>query len=220
MALSKLDAINVCLRGIGALEVTLASTSTDKITAESIIDGVSTQLQSRGWWFNKEENFLLTLDVNGEILVPAVVGGEIIELVSWGASRECQFTIRYSSGVPKIYDTYNHTYDHTDSVLSDGTIEFLMIIDLEFESMPVVARNAVMYKARRMFAQDIEGDNVTYQQHMRDEQQAMEELERANFRNRKHNAINHSGRNMNALSRIGGQNSRAMLGSFPRRSSV
>lgn len=213
MALTKLDAINECLAAIGSAPVSSEDDpSLDAAMASAKIDQVSLDIQSKGLWFNREGNWKLTPDSNGEILVP----NNAIDIVSWGASRPCQLSIRGN----RIYDSVDHTFNLSELVQGDGKIEFLFITQLPYNDMPPVAQTAVLYRARRLFAQDVDGDSQRWRENNYDEIAALHRLESDDRRNSKHNALRDNPATATVIAATGGRNGGIYgqygLSSFPR----
>lgn len=199
MALSKLDAINQCLAAIGSAPVSSEDDpNLDAAMASNTLDQVSEDIQSMGWWFNMEGNWKLTPDSNGEIFVP----NNALSLTAWSTSRQCDLSIRGR----KIYDAVSHSFNLTSLVNKDGKIEFLFIFELPFEDLPPVARYAVMYRARRLFAKDVEGDTNKFSQDTKYEESAFLNLDRTEKRNRKHNMLRDNPQTSSAVGLIGGRN--------------
>jgi hypothetical protein len=212
MPTTRLDAINTCLRGVGLSPVSTEESGSEAADALATVNQASRSVQAVGWWFNKEYNWKLTPDSVGKIDVPQ----NVIDINEWNASRECSLTVRGDF----IYDTYNHTYDLSDLVNADGKIEFVFAVEIPFNDLPEPARLAIMFRAKRMFAQDEESDTTTHNMQSRDEAQAMVELVRLNSKHLKRNAF-HNSRNAHKLSLIGGHNSGAVYSPvFPRRNTT
>jgi hypothetical protein len=217
MSFTKLNAINACLRGIGLAPVaTEDSGDLDASTASEVIDLVSQDIQSRGWWFNKEYGWKVTPDITtGYVLVP----NNALSAVTIGPSRNHNLTIRDG----KLYDTVNHTYDLSDIVYSEpgssiGYIYLCYILEIDFDNLPSVASIAITYRARREFAQDLEVDQIRWKFQQQDEEQSMMRLLREDARNRKRNALTDNAELVSALSRIAGPNSNyPRIAVFPRR---
>lgn len=217
MSQTRLDAINTCLRGIGIAPVeTEDDPDLDAATASQVINQVSMDIQSRGWWFNKESNWHLTPDeTTGYISAPS----SALSIITSGASRNEGLTIRDN----KIYDLYNHTYDLRDRAYSvPGSdilyIEFTFITELPFEDMPPVARQAVTFAARRQFAQDLEVDKSRYEFQAKDERTAYNNLLRENARNNKRNPFRDNSSIALFMSKAGGYNSNQYsYAVFPKR---
>ena len=65
---TELDAINTLLSSIGTAPVTnTATANTDAVMAKNYIDRARREIQTEKWWFNTEQNYTLTPDINGEI---------------------------------------------------------------------------------------------------------------------------------------------------------
>ena len=133
---TKLDLVNACLRAIGnemddSLEFPEVDTDIAKVTVEETIIDVLSQ----GWWFNTELNWKLTPNLAGEILIPKT----IIDMRTSRQSRNVQLVKRTG----KCYDMTNHTYDMTQNVLNDGTIDFDFLMGLDIEDCPIVAQQFI-----------------------------------------------------------------------------
>ena len=215
---SLLDAINTCLAGVGLAPVPDEDdTDLDASQAKRTIERVSKEIQQRGWFFNKEYNWNLVPDSNtGQVVAPA----NAMSIVTDAYSRNIQLALR--SG--KLYDLVNHTYDLTDlanyEVGGVLTIQTAFIFYIEFNNLPPIAQTAIMYSARRQFAQDLEVDEERWNFQSKDEQRAMSLLQREEMRNRKHNYLTDNPTAVLFQSRVGGRNSNSFgLSVFPRRES-
>ena len=215
---SLLDAINTCLAGVGLAPVPDEDdTDLDASQAKRTIERVSKEIQQRGWFFNKEYNWNLVPDSNtGQVVAPA----NAMSIVTDAYSRNIQLALR--SG--KLYDLVNHTYDLTDlanyEVGGVLTIQTAFIFYIEFNNLPPIAQTAIMYSARRQFAQDLEVDEERWNFQSKDEQRAMSLLQREEMRNRKHNYLTDNPTAVLFQSRVGGRNSNSFgLSVFPRKDS-
>lgn len=176
---TKLDAINACLRGIGAAPVTEGNLNLDAGIAEQVIDSVIDDLLSRSWWFNREPNWKLTPNPVGTIEIP----NNVIDLVTTDKSRDDEVTIRGR----RLYDVINHTYDFRGRLGPEGSITCTFTVTMPFEDLPQIAKKAVTYIARRIFAQDLEVDSTRWQFQSKDEAAAIMMLERQEAKQRKFN---------------------------------
>ena len=210
MALTKLDAINECLSAIGSAPVSSEDENNlDAAMASSKIDQVSLDVQSKGLWFNREANWRLTPDSNGEITVP----NNAIDMVSWAASAGCDLSIRGT----RIYDSVSHTFNLSQLVQGDGKIEFLFITELPYNDLPPVAQTAILYRARRLFAQDVDGDSQRWRENNYDEVAAMHRLESVDRRNSRHNVLRDNPTTAAVVAATGGRNGgRYGMSNFPR----
>jgi len=215
MAFSKLDAINACLRGIGISPVASEDDNDlDAALASQTIDKVSHDIQSKGWWFNKEYNWKLYPDeTTGYINVP----GSALDILTIGENRSNHLSIRDD----KLYDMWNHTYDLRDRTVQDGYIELAFITDLPFADCPPIARTAIGYAARQQFAQDLQVDERRWKFQKADAVDAMVELEATDARNKKRNALRDNATIVAYTSKVGGPNSRVYSNQvFPKRATT
>jgi hypothetical protein len=213
-----LDAINACLAGIGLAPVSDEDdTDLDASTAKRTIERISKEIQQRGWFFNKEYNWNLVPDSNtGQVVAPS----NALSIVTDAYSRNVPLALRDG----KLYDLVNHTYDLTDlanyEVGDVMTIQTAFIFYLEFNNLPPIAQTAILYTARRQFAQDLEVDERRWKFQKEEEQHAMSLLEREDMRNRKHNYLTDNPSAVLFQSKVGGRNSYSSgLSVFPRRDS-
>ena len=204
--ITKLDAINICLRGIGLAPVdTEDDFDLDSGTAKNIIDQTSTEIQSRGWWFNKEEGWKITPDVvNGYISL----SDSVLSIVSSGVSNALKLAIRES----KIYDIQNHTFDLRDIAYSDPNtgisyIELTYITEVAFNDLPFTARQAIAFKARRLYAQDLQVDEKRWKFQRADENISLMNLLKEDSRDTKRNSITDNPMIQNFVWKAGGYNS-------------
>ena len=213
---AKLDAINACLSGIGLAPVSDEyDLDIDAAGASRTIDRISKEIQERGWWFNKECNWnLIPNSSTGQITAPA----NALSIVTEGYSRGLSIVLREG----KLYDMINHTFDlRTLANYEVGgvlTIQATFIRNLSFNDLPTIAQTAIMYVARRQFAQDLEVDERRWKFQKEDETNAMNNLMRENMRNKKVNMITDNASVQLFMSRVGGRNSQSNgLSIFPRR---
>lgn len=210
---TKLDAVNVCLKGIGIAPVeVIDEEDADVVLAENTIDQVSRDIQSRGWFFNREFSWKITPDAGtGFVFVPNAA----TSMVTSGYSRDDNDLSMRGS---KIYDLTNHTYDLTDRVNCENVIEFTFIMHLDYEELPPHARHAIMYIARRMFAQDLEVDQARWKFQKVDEEASFNLLLKEDAKNNKRNYIRNNGTVQSFLANAGGPNSALTYNPyFPKR---
>ena len=136
---SKLEAVNTMLTSIGEIPVSsiTSATTNDVSIAIQILDHVSREVQSRGWFFNTDINYSLVPTNNNEIILPA--NALRVELAE--SSRLHNYVERNR----KLYDRVNNTYTIS------GTVKVNIVFLLDFEELPEVARHYVMIRASRIF---------------------------------------------------------------------
>lgn len=207
---TKLEAINMCLAGIGRDPVASEDDpDLDAGMAATVIDNLNSDMQTQGWWFNKEYNWRLTPDAEGNLFAPNTA----LSVLTEGANRGNWLSLRGR----RLYDMVNHTYD-LSSRLYNGEITLSFIMEIPFEDTPPVFRKAVAYTARRMFAQDLEVDQVRWKMQVQDEERAVLQLQRQEVRHRRHNALTDNPSTASYILEMGGPNSNAYTVSvFPKR---
>lgn len=148
---TKLEAVNIILSAIGESPVMslIGSISADTSLAVSILDETSRFIQSQGWNFNTEKDFVLTPDENKNIRLPAnCVYVDVDEAGSGGLD------IVQRGG--RAYDRTNRTY------LFDSPIAVTLILLLEFEELPETARRYIMIRAARAFTDRAVGSDTLH----------------------------------------------------------
>ena len=136
---SKLEAVNTMLTSIGEIPVSsiTSATTNDVSIAIQILDHVSREVQSRGWFFNTDINYSLVPNNSNQIALPA--NALRVELAE--SSRLHNYVERNR----KLYDRVNNTYTITN------TVKVNIVFLLDFEELPEVARHYVMIRASRIF---------------------------------------------------------------------
>lgn len=160
--LSELEAVNAMLRFIGEQPVnTLENTG---ITAASIaqrcLHDASRTLQSHGWWFNSEENYTLTPDVEGFLYVPT----NTLRIDPQNPSLD------YVLRGMKLYNKADHTYTFTELV------SVKLVLFLPWDELPQTARDYVMKKALKEFQISLLGSELLYQLSAQEEALAWQAL--------------------------------------------
>ncbi|MCE9933632.1 hypothetical protein [Aeromonas salmonicida] len=156
---TELEAVNEILSSIGEAPVnSLESGMDDANMALQILRSVSRETQSIGWYFNREQGFVLSPDDKGEVPVP-------------------ENTLRLDSGRKdlmlrsgKLYDSKRHTFRLGCQVKVD------LVLGLNFNDMPEVARRFITLKAARVFQQRTVSSQSLAPHLMADEQAAWEAL--------------------------------------------
>lgn len=207
MYFSKLDALNLCLSGIGIGPVsTLSTESVDAANAIRALDNASVKIQTNrgnGWYFNREVDWKLTPDpINGEVTLP----NNTLAILA-DRTHYCDNPDYLQRRGNRVYDMQRHTYDLSSRVDKDGKIGFMIVVGLEFDALPEAAKQAIAWRARRLFCQDQEGDPNTYKMQTPDEQMAWAELQAAEMKSRRHNYFR-NGALQRFVARGGGPNAR------------
>ena len=172
-----LDAINIVLRAVGEGRVQdVDSTHPSVEAAKAILNESQELILAQGLWFNNEYSVTLPKDTNGFVYVPSGT----ISVTSFVQGYE--LLLRGT----KLYDPNNNTFDL--SLLPDVVINY--ISNPDFDDIPVLAQQAIAYRAAAEFIADDDGDDVKYKRaHSRAEQSAIT-LATENMKQRRFNALN------------------------------
>jgi hypothetical protein len=160
---SKLDAINTMLSAIGEAPVSsLSSGLIEAEIAESILNTVDREVQSMGWHFNTELNKSFAQDTNGEIILPA-------DILRADSTLKTDAPNLVQRGL-KMYDRVNHTFTVSVDVALD------VVIQLEFDDLPEVAKRYVVLRSTRIFQDRVVGSGTLHEFQKADEDRAFIEL--------------------------------------------
>ena len=148
-AATELDAVNMMLLSIGQAPVNTLEVPgiKDVSFARLMLHNTNRQVQTRGWWFNRELDYPLSPASDGSILLPA----SALEVAHAEGTRDLVERGR------KLYDRDNHTYVFTEPVRVN------VVWFLDFEDIPQVARDFVAMRAARIFQSQIVGSQILYQ---------------------------------------------------------
>lgn len=148
---TELDAINIMLGTIGEAPINSLEAATgvvDAVTARSILNEVSVQVQEEGWHFNTEYEFMLTPELSTkEIYVPP----NVIEV---DASKYDRNDIDVAIRGNRLYDRKNKTFQFQQDIKADLTVL------LEFNELPQAARHYITIRAARVFQQRVVGSDT------------------------------------------------------------
>jgi hypothetical protein len=168
---TELEAVNEMLAAIGEAPV---NTLTPPLTAEvqvavDTLRNTSRKVQLVGWWFNEEEDYLISLDVNSKAPIP-------------GNALNIDLTVEESNKdlVQRggfLFDKVSHSF--TLTAAPKCTITFF----LPWTDLPEAAREYIKIKAARIYQQRTVGSGDHYSFTKADEAEAyatMLELEAEN----------------------------------------
>lgn len=150
---SELQAVNQILSSVGQSPVTtLESGNPDAVMAYNSLMEANREVQSEGWFFNREYSYELLPDNDGHIII-----GDDMLMVT--LSREYQNAgshVCVRDG--KLYDMVSHSYDWELGV----TVPVDIIWLYDFNDIPQVAKNFVMARAATILSTRLIGDSETY----------------------------------------------------------
>ena len=143
---TELEAINILLAAIGTAPVNNIDTAnTDAVMAKNYINNARKEIQTEKWYFNTEENYQLTPDINNEIHL----ADNIINIDSIGRFGENTNLIPRGK---KLYDRLNHTYKIPNPVTAN------ILLCLEIDELPETAVQYIIAKAARKYQEELLGD--------------------------------------------------------------
>lgn len=158
-----LGAVNSMLSTIGEAPVNgLNSGLVDAETAETILNEVSRSVQSDGWNFNSEPNYTVAADADGSVILPQ----EIIR-ADLATTKYRSSSAEYIQRGNKMYDKVNHTFNVGKAL----TLNVVVLLD--YEMMPEMARRYVSVKASRIFQERVVGSSTLSSMNRSDEQEAL-----------------------------------------------
>lgn len=162
---TELSAVNLILRNAGETPVNslTGEVPLEASQARETLIEVSEDVQSRGWYFNTEV-FQFAPDNNGNILLPQ----NALSVSSTGASRNIPVTSRGRK-------LYNMTPLATGDIFT-GPMTLSLVLGLDYEELPAVARRYIALRAARVFQVRETGDELNTQEDNGDEQRALAEL--------------------------------------------
>ena len=136
--LTKLAAVNIVLSNIGQSPVTRLDNDNPMVNmAGSVIDEVSSSIQSEGWSFNTERDYPFVPDTKKKIAIP----DNVIQLDTDPLSN-VEVIIRNGY----LYDKRAHTYEF------DQVLDMDVLWLFEFEELPVAFRQYIAVRAANLFA--------------------------------------------------------------------
>lgn len=190
MISSKLDAVNLLMRSIGVAGVdSMYSGDLDAEDASKMIDVVSHRVQYNkggGWWFNRESNWNIAPDTNGEINLP----NNTLAVLQCYALNDRKVPMTARAG--KLYSTWNHTFDMRQHLNRDGRIRMTLVVMLPFEHLPPSAMQAISYQAAAEFISSKGADSTKLQTNMRIAQQSFIDMQSEQMAQKRLNMLVHN----------------------------
>lgn len=144
MKTTKLQAVNELLKVIGMDPVdTLQVGLYEVAQAESYLDTTSRQLQTGDWDFNREDDFPMSPDVNGEIVLPDnLYQIDVLDMT----------VVQRGS---RLYDKKAHSFKFAKPVKAN------VVWYLPWDELPEVVRQFIYIKAAHQFQIDKLGSETT-----------------------------------------------------------
>ena len=158
---TELEAVNFMLGAIGQSPVNTLELSgdADVATARSLLRSTSREFQTRGWFFNKEQEYPLALSMDNKVPLPT----NALFVDPDGNSLDVDAVQRGLF----LYDRANHTYTF------DKAPTVTIVFFLDYSEMPEAARWYVAVKAARRFHDRTLGAELTHKYVEQDEVDAL-----------------------------------------------
>ena len=185
---TELEAVNECLENIGQTPVsTIAGDlGVDAQIALNFVRKVNRELQSQGWYWNTEKDYILTPNGSDNILLPSNTLS--VDTAGTDATRD---VIQRGA---RLYDKDSQAYTF------DGPITVTLVVGLPFEELPETARRYVALRAARIFENRVDGANN--QDDTNDELGAMATLHADQLRTADYNVLTGSYTMFKTLNRL------------------
>lgn len=166
--ITELEAVNVAVASAGNTPVTsIESTRPDVIAIRALLTSTSREIQSEGWWFNREYNITLSPDQQGRVVTPQnALNIDPIDT-----------SLPYVSRGSYLYDRENATFTIGKSVDVD------VISYLVWEELPFNAQVAIQYEAAKRYVGGDDGDADEFLRLQREADLAFARLKKQHLRN-------------------------------------
>lgn len=154
---TKLKAVNICLSAMGEPVInSLDDAAIDAQMASDIIDETSESVQTVGWYWNTETH-TLSPDINGNLVLPQNV-------IRVDPIDQSLGNIVQRGG--KLFNTDTASFSFTKA------IKLRMSVLLEYDDLPLTAKQFIAIRAARIFQQRLLGSDTLYKFDAQDEQRA------------------------------------------------
>lgn len=188
---TELEAVNTILSNIGESPVNTLDDDdvADASIARTILNSVSREVQSRGWFWNTEIQYSLAKTANNELVLPANTAR-----VDTVHSDQDKDLVQRGN---RLYDRRNHTYSFTEAVKVD------LVVLLDFEDLPETARRYITLRAARVFQERFLGTPTVSNFNEKDEAMALAVLQNDEADTGDYNMISDSSTSAAITQRLG-----------------
>lgn len=195
---SQLDAVNALLSTIGQAPVTTISPppTLDVDLALGRLNEVDLEVQSKGWFWNSEEGYPITLDGSGFANLP----DETLDVRRAYMSLNGSISDEIVQRGTKLYNKTQHTlvFVHPGKVYVD------LVVRLPWDQLPQAARTYITLVAAQRFHSRRQQSQVVLQVNAGEIRQALVTLEHREDSDRGNNAISGNVGAVSALYGTGG----------------
>ena len=163
---TELEAVNTMLSAAGSSPVSSLDSplGAEVAMAKNILTETRREVLSRGWNFNSDREMEVTVPASGEYVI-----GENILRIDGSSGYNTNLNLVHRAG--KLYDRKAHTF-----TLGVTTVTVDVTYSLDFTECPQIARNYIMIRSARIFADRLVGYNHQHQFTLADEYQALADL--------------------------------------------
>tara|TARA_R100000655_G_scaffold6731_1_gene18980 strand:- start:585 stop:1202 length:618 start_codon:yes stop_codon:yes gene_type:complete len=156
---TELDAVNQMLVSIGEAPVNvLGSGLQEAEIAQTTLTNISRDVQSQGWYFNTEIRYTLPRNSDNEIVLP----NNCVKVDRTQVYRDYDTDVVERNR--KLYDRVTNSYTF------DKDLVVNMVVLLDFNELPEVARRYITLKAARVFQDQTVGAQELHGYQINDEQ--------------------------------------------------
>lgn len=171
--MSVLEAVNLMLRTIGQAPISslaIVDTNTDAEIAKQVLTDTSREVQEMGWHWNIEKKYLIEPDLNGYLWLP----NNTLKVDTVYKSKKTMDLVERGN---RLYDRVEHTF----VVNKEAYVDVVVLLD--FEDLPQVAKWYITVKAARVFADNRISSETTHRFSQDDENRAFNNLQSADAEN-------------------------------------
>ncbi len=165
---TELEAVNILLDSIGESPVNTLNNPgiVDAVKAQNKLHEVSRHVQLKGWHYNTEKEYDLTINGSGHLVLPANVLKVVVD-------RRRYPTLDLVQRGLKMYDRCNQTFVFTQN------IKVRIVLFLPWEDLPEVAKKYISIRSARIFQNQMVGSELLDKFEQRDEFEALVDLKEA-----------------------------------------
>jgi hypothetical protein len=162
---TELEAVNILLDSIGEAPVNTLNNPglLDAVKSQSLLHEVSRHTQLKGWSFNTEKDYTLSLDGDNQLPLPANTLGVSISKTLYPTLNAVQRGL-------KLYDISNQTFTFTQNY--DCTLR----VFLAWDELPEVFKKYVTIRSARIFQDRALGASELHKYQNQDEYEALIDL--------------------------------------------
>ncbi len=144
MEQTELVVVNALLKVIGESPVNeISLTHPDVVTALGTWDEYSSEIQSKGWWYN-QETWDLIADTEGKVSLPP----NVISVI--GPNTDYIKKGRY------LYDLSEHSYDFSEA--SETDLALVLMTEWEMDEIPPIMFNYILATCKLAMVSDLAHD--------------------------------------------------------------